>query len=373
MSLRGSGASVKWGAAAQDPAVAAGNLGEEEERTVHVGLCMYSFAAMTRAEKRLLSGLPAPCDFIGLMDLAAACGLAGVECHLPRDAGNGDLDRIREAAVARGLYLTLAGGRVATADGPALLHAARRLGAATVRMTLSDVLEGDRGRLGPGGWLALRETSARRLREWRPLAEDLGVNIGLENHQDAGSEDLLWLCEQAGGDRIGVTLDTGNPLAVAEDPLAFARRVAPRLKNVHLKDYQLFRTPSGYRLVRCALGAGVIDFPALFALFAREAPTATCNIELGATKARHIRLFEPDWWDHFPARDVRDLLPVLRLVALHGRAEEEEWRTPHEQGMVEAECVACEVAQLRESVEYLRRAAGTAAPVEICPLSAEVP
>jgi sugar phosphate isomerase/epimerase len=316
---------------------------------------MYSFAAMTRADPAALDGLPPPRDLAGLIELAAACGLAGVECHLPRDGKPVDLDGLREAAMARGLAITLAGGRVLTADGPALLQAARRLGAATVRMTLSDVLEGDRGRLGPGGWLSLREASAGRLREWRPLAEDLGVNIGIENHQDAGSEDLLWICEQVGGDSVGVTLDTGNPLAVGEEPLAFARRVAPVLKNAHLKDYRLFHTRSGYRLVRCALGAGVIDFPALFDLFAREAPAATCNIELGATKGRHIRLLEPEWWEHFPPRDIREVLPVLSLVAARGLPEEEEWRTPHERDASESECVACELAELRESLAYLGR------------------
>jgi sugar phosphate isomerase/epimerase len=320
---------------------------------VRMGLCIYSFAAMTRAEREMLGGLPVPRDWTGLMDLAAACGLSGVECHLPPGAADADLDRLREAAAERGLYLTLAGGRVTTADGPALLRAAHRLGAATVRMVLSGVLEGDRGSLGPGGWHALREASAERLREWRPLAEDLGVNIGIENHQDAGSDDLLWLCERVGGDRIGVTLDTGNPLAVGEDPVRFARRIAPCLKNVHLKDYQICRSASGYRLVRCAVGAGVIDFPALFELFAREAPGATCNLELGATKARHIRLLTPEWWEHFPARDVRDVLSVLQLVARCGRPEEAEWRTPHEQEAPEAERVAYELAQFRESICYL--------------------
>lgn len=184
------------------------------------------------------------------------------------------------------------------------------------------------------------------------------MNIAIENHQDAGSDDLLWLCEQVGSERIGVTLDTGNPLAVGEDPLVFACRVAPYLKNVHLKDYQIFRAPGGYRLVRCAVGAGVIDFPALFALFAREAPAAPCSIELGATKARHIRLLTPEWWEHFPARDVRELLSVLNLVACHGRPEEAEWRTPHEREAPDAERVAYELGQFQESVRYLARLAG---------------
>jgi sugar phosphate isomerase/epimerase len=321
---------------------------------MRVGVCIFSFSALRRAAPEALDGLPVPRDWAGLMDLAAACGLESVESHLEPEIANELLDRRREEAAARGLRIVVAGGQVARADGPALLRAAHRLGAKTVRMTLSGVLEGDRGRLGPGGWLALREEAAHRLREWRPLAEELEVSIGIENHQDAGSDDLLWLCEQVGSDQIGVTLDTGNPLAVGEDPLAFAPRIAPFLKNVHLKDYQIFRSPSGYRLVRCAVGAGAIDFAALFGLFDREAPAATRNIELGATTARQIRLWEPAWWEHFPARDVREMLPVLQLVERHAQPPDADWRTPHEREEPEEARVAYELQQFRESVAYLR-------------------
>lgn len=324
---------------------------------MRVGLCVYSFAALRRAAPEALGGLPAPRDWMGLMDLAAACELAGVESHLAPDVTEEEIDRLREAAEARGLGIVLAGGQVGSSDGPALLHAAHRLGAPTVRLTLSGILEGDRGRLGAGGWTSLREEAARRLRAWRPLAEELGINVGIENHQDAGSDDLLWLCEAVGGDRIGVTLDTGNPLAVGEEPVAFARRIAPFLKDVHLKDYQIHRTSSGYRLVRCPVGAGAIDFPALFTLFEREAPAATCHLELGATQARHIRLLEPDWWAHFPARDVRELLPVLQLVERHAQPPDADWRTPHERGEPEAALIAYELAQFRESIASLRRLA----------------
>jgi 3-oxoisoapionate decarboxylase len=324
---------------------------------VRVGLCVYSFAALRRAAPETLDGLPAPRDWMGLMDLAAACELAGVEAHPEPGVTEAGLDRLREAAAARGLGIVVAGGQVGNTDGPALLRAAHRLGAPTVRLTLSGILEGDRGRLGPGGWTALREAAAARLRSWRPLAEELGVNMAVENHQDAGSDDLAWLCEAVGGDRIGVTLDTGNPLAVGEAPLAFARRVAPYLKDVHLKDYQIHRAPSGYRLVRCAIGAGAIDFPALFALFEQEAPAATCNIELGATRARHIRLLEPEWWAHFPARDVREVLPVLQLVERHAQPTDADWRTPHERDEPEAALITYELEQFRESIAYLRRLA----------------
>jgi sugar phosphate isomerase/epimerase len=301
-----------------------------------------------------MDGLPVPRDWYGMADLAQALGLAGIETGIPSDTTPDELAKMREHAAERRLTPVLMGGTVTRVDGPALIRIARALGADTLRLTLSHVLEGDRGRLGPGGWLRLREESTARLREWRPVAEECGVRLALENHQDAGSDDLLWLCEQVGGDSIGVTLDTGNPLAVGEEPLEFARRVAPVLYNVHLKDYTVHRTPSGYRLVRCALGAGVIDFPALIALLEREASTAHRSIELAANQARHIRLLEDAWWEHFPPRDVRAVLPVLRLVERAARPADEEWRTPHEREEPPENQCAYELGQLRKSISYLQ-------------------
>ena len=47
-----------------------------------------------------------------------------------------------------------------------------------------------------------------------------------------------------------------------EDPIAFTRRAAHRIRHVHLKDYRAQFTPEGFRLVRCAIGDGAVPFSA---------------------------------------------------------------------------------------------------------------
>ena len=161
------------------------------------------------------------------------------------------------------------------------------------------------------------------------------------------------LCEQVGGDHIGVTMDVGNAYAVGETPAAFARRVGPWLKHVHLKDYTVHPTASGFRLKRCALG-GVVDWPSMLAWFDAECPEVQGCIELGATSARHIRLFEPSWWQTYPERPfVPDAVDALG--DLHRAAQApEDWQTPHEAGADAATCADYELEQLRASVTYLR-------------------
>src|SRR5207237_1970735 len=101
---------------------------------------------------------------------------------------------------------------------------------------------------------------AERLREVLPVAEELGLALAVENHQDATTEDLIRLYEMSGSSpAFGITLDTGNPLSVGEEPVEAAERLAPLVRHIHLKDYTIHFAPEGYRLVRCAAGDGCID------------------------------------------------------------------------------------------------------------------
>ncbi len=166
------------------------------------------------------------------------------------------------------------------------------------------------------------------------------------------SDDLLMLCE-AGGNHVGITFDVANPLAVEEEPMQFARKIGPWIRNVHLKDYWVYATPSGYRLVRSPLGQGIVPFPELLPFIRSVAPDTLYQIELAALYARHIRLFEDDWWHEYPARDVREVLPALRGVASQMRYGED-WQTPWERGASLEDVQQYEHEQFVASVQYLR-------------------
>jgi sugar phosphate isomerase/epimerase len=290
-----------------------------------------------------------------LIDLASEYGLTSLEIPLPGmlpDLSNATIDRLRALLAERGLALIVDTGVVDVEHLRELLPLAERAGARVVRATLSTILEGARAGI-PGGWDAYMAEMRRRIVALRPDLEAHDITLALENHQDATSGDLAMLCE-AGGPRVGVTFDVVNPLAVGEEPFAFARRLGPLIRNVHIKEYRIHATPSGYRLVRCAVGQGVIDWPAMLALLRDVAPGARAQIELAALYARHIRLLENDWWDGFPPRDARELVPALRLLARNARPESEPWQSPWEREAQAEEVGQWEREQFEASVRYLR-------------------
>lgn len=97
-----------------------------------------------------------------------------------------------------------------------------------------NLLCGDRRKI-DGGWPTRLRGTGKRLLKVLPIAEELGLTIAIENHQDATADDLLKLWDLVGqSPAFGITLDTGNPLAVGEDPVEMCRRIAPLIRHVHL-------------------------------------------------------------------------------------------------------------------------------------------
>ena len=297
-----------------------------------IGLCVYGIAYTAGFVGRgTPRANPHPLDAIGFLDLAAKLRLSAIEVPFsymhPQEDGAA-LRAYVEEARERGLRVISAGLPIEVEPFRRHLAICKQLGITTVRCVLSSVLCGDRRPIGGlEGWNRHLDEKIAILKEIAPVAEEAGVRIGVENHQDATSADLVYLCQTVDSPNVGITLDTGNPLAVAEDPVIFARTILPYLVHVHLKDYRMTPSPEGYRIFHCAIGAGVVDYPALFDLF-RTKDDLVCNIEMAALGERHIRLLTDDYWAGHSQRPVADVLPVLRM---RDRAEMDvEWRTAWE-------------------------------------------
>jgi len=188
------------------------------------------------------------------------------------------------------------------------------------------------------------------------IARDQGLRIGIENHQDFGSEELLAFAGEA-GDNVGIVLDTGNPFAVAEDPVAFTRRVAHRLVHVHLKDYRAQFTSEGYNLVRCAIGDGCVPFTEMADVISSHTSSlpVTASLEPAALEARHIRLFTPEWWRGYSPRDASELGVALGRLRHRCYEATEDIRTPWEREAPQADLLAYERHHLDRSVTFARQ------------------
>jgi len=228
----------------------------------------------------------------------------------------------------------------------------KAVGASILRFHLTPVLEGGRAALGQA-WHDMVVHARTTLRRESRRVADAGLTLAIEDHQDFGSEELIEIAASL-GDHVGITLDTGNPFSVGEDPLAFVERAGPLIRHVHLKDYVAQFTNEGYRLVRCPVGDGCVPFADMMRALARSDGQLTASIEIAALEARHIRVFTHGWWNGYPERDARELGVMLGRLRHNRLDDDADYRTPWEHGASAAEIVQYERAQVQKSVENLR-------------------
>lgn len=226
------------------------------------------------------------------------------------------------------------------------------LGATILRFHLTPVLEGARAARG-AEWRTLLAHAHETLARESSRVGDAGLILAIENHQDLGSEELVALSEQL-GPHAGICFDTGNAFAVGEDPVAFARRAAHRIRHVHLKDYAAQFTNEGYRLLRCAIGDGAVPFAGIAAVLGERASPLVGSIEPGALEARHIRLFTPEWWTGYPTRDASEVGTMLGRLRKSMIPDGADYRTPWEMGESGETMVDYEIGQVRRSVANMR-------------------
>jgi sugar phosphate isomerase/epimerase len=114
------------------------------------------------------------------------------------------------------------------------------------------------------------------LREACAAARDHGLRLALENHGDLTGTQIERLLEQVGED-LRVCFDTANALRVGDDVAAVARRLAPAIEILHVKDCLGSWEDPVAGPVSVPLGEGVIPIREVL----DACPDALACIELG--------------------------------------------------------------------------------------------
>jgi hypothetical protein len=129
---------------------------------------------------------------------------------------------------------------------------------------------------GPANRGRSAERVAGPLREACAAARDHGLVLALENHGDLTGAQIERLLDQVGED-MRVCFDTANALRVGDDVAAVARRLAPAIEILHLKDCVGSWGDPVAGPASVALGEGVIPVDEVL----DACPNALVCIELG--------------------------------------------------------------------------------------------
>ena len=256
------------------------------------------------------------------------------------------LKALKDRLAALGMTPVISAGLNMMGPVESALRSAALLDAKVIRLGLSPVLEGSRTAWG-AKWFELDASIREGLTKYAPMAADQGRTLAIENHQDFGSAELVEFCDIY-GPGLGICFDTGNTFPVGEAPLDFARRIAPHVAHVHLKDYRVQFTDEGYKLVRCAIGDGAVPIGGIADIIARHHSSMNAVLEPGALEARHIRFLNPDWWRGYRPMDAKAFATALAAARHNRLPDDADTRTPWERG-ADHELAGYELAMIRRS------------------------
>lgn len=161
------------------------------------------------------------------------------------------------------------------------------------------------------------------LRKLAPAARANGVHMNIETHDEITSFEILRLIEALGEDCVGVVLDTANMLQRAEHPVWAARRLAPWVRQTHIKDAYIGRAPGGLDFQPRPCGSGIVDFSAILALLAQANPQVNLSLEIAqssddkprrANPRQCIQINDPLWRAGHPDLTPEELDAYMAML-----------------------------------------------------------
>jgi 3-oxoisoapionate decarboxylase len=207
-------------------------------------------------------------------------------------------------------------------------------------------------RMSPGGIEARMADTIKVCKTARNKALDAGVKIAIENHAgDMQAWELAGLCEEAGKDYVGVTLDTGNATWTMEDPMNSLEILAPYVVASALRDSMVWQDPGGAMVQWTTMGEGVVDFKTFVPRFIELCPTVPINVEVISGFAKHLPYFKKEFWNVWPKARAKDFAAFDALTRLGKEIP------PHHSPNPPAE-QAYQKKGLEDSLAYCKQALG---------------
>ena len=245
-----------------------------------MGLVIHSF--WVRREKPLAPDYPPLADPIDFVAAAAQFGAAGIQTGLGvRDADY--VKRLRSALEKHQMYFE---GTVALPKDDAdvgrftdELQVAKEAGATVVRTVC---LSGRRYETFDTAdqFRDFAERSWKSLQLAAPVAERHKLSLAVENHKDWRIDEMLGWLKRLSSEYVGVCLDTGNSIALLEDPHEVVEAYSPWTMTTHFKDMDVREYDEGFLLSEVPLGEGYLDLPGIVAAVHKVRPNARHNLEM---------------------------------------------------------------------------------------------
>ncbi len=189
-----------------------------------------------------------------------------------------------------------------------------------------------------------------------PIVERHRMPLGIENHKDWFVDQQVELLKRYSSEYLGVSLDTGNNMALLDDPMETVEKLAPYTFNVHLKDMAVGEYPEGLLLSEVPLGEGMLDMVQVVNIIRRHKPATFFSLEMITRDPLQIPCLTEKYWATFPERSGSFLARAMAAA----RSRKSAAPLPRITGLTPDARAALEMDFIDRSIRYARSHLGMA-------------
>jgi len=292
-----------------------------------------------------------PKDNLEFLEHANALGAGGIQ--MPLTSREPDyIRKLRARADELGMYFEAIASLPGKDGAPAFestVAAAKEAGALAIRV---NCLPGRRYEnfTNLADWQKAVAQSREKVDAALRIVEHHQVPLAIENHKDWTADEMVALMKEKASRWLGVCLDTGNNIALLDDPMATVEALAPYAISTHIKDMAVASYPEGFLLSEMPLGEGMLDMRRIVDTIRRARPETRLTLEMITRDPLKVPCLTDAYWATFPQRNGRYLARTLRMA--HER------RLPVVSGLAREAQLQLEEENVKRSLTYAREHLG---------------
>jgi sugar phosphate isomerase/epimerase len=256
-----------------------------------------------------------PRDTYEFLEYCHSLGAGGIQASLTSMEPE-YLKKIRTRAEEWGMYIEVMASLPKKDDNGAFertVSAAKETGAMLVRAAC---LGGRRyetfSRL--ADWQSFITDSRAAITRALAVVEKHRLPLALENHKDWVADEMAALMKDKSSEYLGVCLDTGNNIALLDDPMMVVEKLAPFTLSTHIKDMGVEPYSDGFLLSELPLGEGILDMRKIVSTIHKARPDARMTLEMITRNPLEIPCLTEKYWVTFPERNGWYLAKTLVMV-----------------------------------------------------------
>jgi 3-oxoisoapionate decarboxylase len=263
------------------------------------------------------------------------------------------LKRVRAQFEAKGMYMELAVRASALEkeeEVARIAAAAHQLGVSILRVAC---LSGRRYESfhEMAKWKDFVAQWNQTLEKAAPILKKHKLVAGVENHKDWLADEQAAMLKRIGSENIGACVDFGNNVALLEDPLDLAEKLAPYAVTTHLKDMAVRPYDEGFELSEVALGDGATPLAKIISTLRKHRADIHICLEMITRDPLKVPYKTDHYWITHERRDEARIRKFENTILKHAWTKP----LPRVTDLPAAQALAFEDDNLRRSAAYAKQ------------------